>query len=248
MNRKSNYYDYSNLVSTDKYENMDTFFIDLSKISTEVIRSGNAAFAQEFVQSEIWQGFLESLSRIPGYLRIAYQYNCVTAYIIALGALSSYSEAGRLLEQQLHKTMRSKEDYRKGMSESIIAFTALVDREKPEISTLVPVQRACSYIADHLFVRFSLEELAAYSGCSLSYLRHIFKKEMNQSLMQYIQNKKIEMASQMLRTGRYSCSAISSQLGFCSESYFIVVFKKYTGMTPRQYKMGYRTDLADVKM
>lgn len=237
MKRKSNYYDYSNLVSTEKYENMDTFFIDLAKISTEVIQSGNTAFAREYVQSETWLCFLESLSKIPGYLHIAYQYNCVTAYHIALGALSSYSEAGRLLEQLLHKTMQSKEDYMQGMSESVIEFTALVGREKNRTSTLVPVQRACSFIADHLFIRFSLEELAAYSGYSLSYLRHIFKREMNQSLVQYIQDKKIKVAMQMLRTGRYSCSAISSQLGFCSESYFIMVFKKHTGVTPRQYKM-----------
>ena len=53
----SNYYDYSNLISTDTYENMDTFFIDLSRISREVIHSGNVDLAREFVFSDVWQGF-----------------------------------------------------------------------------------------------------------------------------------------------------------------------------------------------
>ena len=232
----SNYYDYSNLISTDTYENMDTFFIDLSRISREVIHSGNVELAREFVISDVWQGFLQSLSRIPGYLSIGYQYNCVSAYNNALGVLSSYSAAGRLLERLLNKQMSSNKEYMEGMNQTIIEFTALVDREEPRSSYTFHVRRACAYIADHLFIRFSLEELASYSGCSLSYLRHRFKEETKKSLVHYIQDKKMDMAGQMLKTGRYTCSEISNQLGFCSESYFITVFKKHIGMTPRQYK------------
>ena len=53
----------------------------------------------------------------------------------------------------------------------------------------------------------------------------------------YIQQEKIERAKQMLHSTDYSAARISSQLGFCSESYFIQVFRKYTGVTPRRYRM-----------
>ena len=56
-----------------------------------------------------------------------------------------------------------------------------------EYCLLFPVRRACAFIHDHLFLSFDLEELAAYSRCSLSYLRHLFKKETGVPLVQYIQ-------------------------------------------------------------
>ena len=132
-------------------------------ISAEIIRSGNVDLARQFVRSDTWKEFLQSLNRIPGYLSTGYQYNCVSAYTIALGALSSYSEAGRLLEKLTHRKMSSAEEYMEGMSQTIIAYTELVKKGKSDSSYSLPVRRACAYIADHLFVRFSLEELAAYA-------------------------------------------------------------------------------------
>ena len=81
-----------------------------------------------------------------------------------------------------------------------------------------------------------MEALAAYCGCSLSHLRHRFKEETGISMVQYIRKKKIERAKLMLADTDYPIAKISSQLGFCAESYFITVFRQETGMTPRRFR------------
>ena len=77
MNRfNNNYYDYSNLISTDTHENMDTF-IDISAFPYDFCRNHTkrecrSGFRQ-FVRSDTWKEFLQSLNRIPGYLSTGYQ-------------------------------------------------------------------------------------------------------------------------------------------------------------------------------
>ena len=51
----------------------------------------------------------------------------------------------------------------------------------------------------------------------------------------YIQKKKIEVASNMLLHSGYSLTEIAAFLGFCSTSHFIQTFKKCTGQTPGEY-------------
>ena len=48
----------------------------------------------------------------------------------------------------------------------------------------------------------------------------------------------MEKARQMLKDTDYPVAKISSQLGFGSESYFITLFRKETGVMPRRYREG----------
>ena len=56
----------------------------------------------------------------------------------------------------------------------------------------------------------------------------------------YVSQQKIEAAASLLRYSDYSDSEISSLFCFSSQSYFIKVFRKYMGMTPKAYKKQYR--------
>ena len=49
-------------------------------------------------------------------------------------------------------------------------------------------------------------------------------------------NKKIEAAANMLQFSDYTSLEISNYLSFSSQSYFIKQFKKYIGITPKEYK------------
>jgi AraC-like DNA-binding protein len=52
----------------------------------------------------------------------------------------------------------------------------------------------------------------------------------------YIQKKKIETAQNMLKYSDYSPAQIASILAFPTQSYFVEVFKKRVGMTPKKYQ------------
>ena len=59
------------------------------------------------------------------------------------------------------------------------------------------------------------------------------------SVMEYITRKRIQAAENMLKYSEYSCLAISDYLCFSSESHFIQVFRRYTGLTPKRYREAY---------
>lgn len=118
-----------------------------------------------------------------------------------------------------------------------------------EEMTAVKKQRICSrpvaacmdYVYDHLYEQIRVSELAAHTGLNESYLSVLFKKETGMSISEYIRRRRVEAAEGMLRYSDYSCSDIGNYLAFCSQSHFISVFRKLTGLTPRQYRARYGT-------
>ena len=67
-------------------------------------------------------------------------------------------------------------------------------------------------------------------------LSKLFKQEMGITLSRYIRDQKINVACNMLRHLDESSLTIANYLGFSSQSHFIQVFKKSTGLTPEEYR------------
>lgn len=103
-----------------------------------------------------------------------------------------------------------------------------------------PVSQCLDYIYDHLHQPISLQDLSEVTGLSPSYLSTLFKKEVGQSVSDYVMSKRMEAARNMLRYSDYSYADISLILNFSSQSHFIRAFKKFTGNTPRAYRENYR--------
>lgn len=99
-----------------------------------------------------------------------------------------------------------------------------------------PVVKCIDYIYKNLNIRITVAILAEYIGLHPSYLSKLFKKETGISISMYIQQRKIETAQNMLKYSDYSLAQIASILAFPSQSYFIEVFKKRVGITPKKYQ------------
>ena len=95
------------------------------------------------------------------------------------------------------------------------------------------------YIYDNLHERITVEELADYVGLNPSYLSRLFKSEVGSSISDYIRQKKIETAKNMLIYSDFKPAEIASILAFPSQSYFTEVFRKSTGLTPAKFKKQY---------
>lgn len=102
-----------------------------------------------------------------------------------------------------------------------------------------PVAACMDYIDDHLHEQIPVSDLAARLELNQSYLSVLFKKETGMTISDYIRQRRVEAAEEMLRYSDYSCSDIGNYLAFCSQSHFISVFRKATGMTPREYRARY---------
>lgn len=99
-----------------------------------------------------------------------------------------------------------------------------------------PVMQCIDYIYDNLHSDISLDALCACCSLSRSYLSRLFHKEVGVTVAQYIAEKRIDAAKNLLEFSDFSVSDISNYLCFSSESHFISVFKKFAKMTPREYK------------
>lgn len=103
--------------------------------------------------------------------------------------------------------------------------------------TLPPiVQSIRAYLAEHYRQRITLEELSARFFLSPSYLQKLFKRYTNQSPTDYLMALRIAKSKELIRTTQMSFSEIAFSVGIESYSYFIRLFKKQEGMTPKEYK------------
>lgn len=98
------------------------------------------------------------------------------------------------------------------------------------------IECAVRYIHLHLHNPITLEEVSKAAGISSSYLSRTFRKETGMSIVDYIQKQRIEAACNMLSYSDYTASQIGEYLCFSNQSYFIRIFKKFTGMTPAKYR------------
>lgn len=93
-----------------------------------------------------------------------------------------------------------------------------------------------NYICSNLQEDLSLEELAAQVGVSATHLGRLFKKKNGCTIMDYVIQKRLELAKELLKDPELSVSAIAFKTGYNNYSYFTKSFKKFTGMTPREYR------------
>lgn len=83
----------------------------------------------------------------------------------------------------------------------------------------------------------SLKKISEHLGVNASYLSQHFNKEVGRSLPEYITDKRISQAKQLLSGDtNLSINQIASATGFTDVNYFTKVFKKQTGYTPTAFR------------
>ena len=98
------------------------------------------------------------------------------------------------------------------------------------------VYMAKRYIHEHYREKLTLSEIAEHLKISPGYLSSIFSRYMNRTVSDYIAEVKIEHAKELIDSGEYLIYEIADQLGFDNAYYFSKVFKKVTGMAPKNYE------------
>ena len=93
-----------------------------------------------------------------------------------------------------------------------------------------------NYVRHHLSEPITTEDVAAALFLSRSRLSVKFKKESGENLVDFILKEKVTEAKRLLRYTDKTAVAISSYLGFSSQSHFSRVFKKYAGCLPGEYR------------
>jgi AraC-like DNA-binding protein len=79
------------------------------------------------------------------------------------------------------------------------------------------------------------EAVAAHVGLNPAYFGKVFNKETSVHYSEYLTELRIEKAKELLLLTSKNVTEIAYETGFSSQSYFSTVFKRKTGLTPKQY-------------
>src|SRR5690606_10494517 len=102
------------------------------------------------------------------------------------------------------------------------------------------VKAAQEYIEKHFRERVTVEELADMLALSRRNLERRFKKATANSIIEYMQRVKVEAAKMSLETSRENVSEVMYQVGYNDVKAFRNVFKRFTGLSPVQYRSRYQ--------
>jgi AraC-like DNA-binding protein len=83
----------------------------------------------------------------------------------------------------------------------------------------------------------TLSDLAALSGLSVSHFSHAFNAAYGIAPHRYILRRRIDKAKTLLGASDSTVAAISSRVGFSSQSRFTQLFSRHTGLTPSAYRL-----------
>ena len=120
----------------------------------------------------------------------------------------------------------------------VLDYTDRVERVRHGKTPTKLVRDVTSYVRKNISQKTSVEELAKALFISRTHLATRFKEESGMTLTDFILSEKTEEAKRLLRYTDKSLLAIGEYLGFSSQSHFTKAFRKYTTMTPGEYRKG----------
>lgn len=115
------------------------------------------------------------------------------------------------------------------------------DTENPNqtVSNNYIIEKAIAYIDNNYNRNLTLEEIAQHVSFSPVYFHNKFKSATGKTPHEYITQKRIAKATNLLITSNLTISEIAYSCGFSSQSYFNYAFKKQLDVTPKTYIRNY---------
>lgn len=125
--------------------------------------------------------------------------------------------------------------------DSLISLTHTHQSSDTNMAPSNIIDEALLYIARHLHEKITLENLANYANTSKRNLQLLFKQHMNSTVTDYINHRRMSVASSYLRMN-FRVGDIGPKVGIEDPAQFCRVFKKYYGISPKKYQMTYAAD------
>lgn len=153
------------------------------------------------------------------------------------GILAHKLLQGKTNEQLFEHSTRSIEDML--MYITFLVHTTLdyiqISSSQKSVATII-----CSYIDSHYAEDINRSNLAEIVYLDPDYTAHLFKKEIGVSLGNYIIQKRLSVAQDLLIYTDLAVHLIASKVGYGNYSYFTKLFKKENACTPGDYRKSKR--------
>lgn len=104
------------------------------------------------------------------------------------------------------------------------------------------LQKALGYIHKHYTERITVSDVCSYLNISRSWLFRIFSTLIGESPSNYITAQRLALSCSFLRETQMTISEIADRAGYVDSLYFSRIFKKYMGISPREYRKKYHVE------
>lgn len=141
--------------------------------------------------------------------------------------------------QKLRSSYFGQEKHREILIESQLAEALAIAAQAidhKELAARIDWQQILDYIDANIHNNIDFHSLSKSYHYSYDRFRHIFRKHFGISLHAYLTNQRIEHAKHLLKGTTFSLTDIAYDCGFNSSSQFANIFKKHTGLTPKEYR------------
>ncbi|HWQ98979.1 MAG TPA: helix-turn-helix domain-containing protein [Clostridia bacterium] len=98
------------------------------------------------------------------------------------------------------------------------------------------IAKARAFIDRNFSRDLTLEEVSREVHVSPYYFSKLFKEQTGDNFINYLTQKRVDTAKQLLADGRLNVKAICTEIGYNDPNYFSRLFKKFEGMTPTEYR------------
>lgn len=195
---------------------------------------------QRSLMKEILRTFVNSLALIqPPREQFLLQINQVLSALLAFGMEYGVAEAigknNKLFSGDYMEISSVSE-----IQEELVRYGEHILQQvhisKCSASSVI-VRRTKEYVKTHYAdEELCLEVIADTLGVNLQYMCFLFKKQTDMTIGNYILQTRMEMAGKLFQRTSCNVSEVARKVGFLDVSYFSKCFKKYFGVSPKQYQ------------
>ena len=223
----------------------DNITSDLSKASIEFIHPKPEYFIQEKLPYAV-----NDLSTIPKtffprkrpycmMMEILYYENKYFGYaFMEMGSRNvALYDSVRGLLSHAYFTVFNKEKNSNTLTSTILQKNASITEGSESTSGS---KKIINYLMNHLDEMTDLDKMASALNVSKSHLIRQCKEQTGYTVQTLHEKLKIDQAKNLLQIDGMKLSEIATRLGFQNQSYFSAVFKKNTGMSPKNWLQHYR--------
>jgi two-component system response regulator YesN len=131
------------------------------------------------------------------------------------------------------------------MEENLFRFALEVKKEMETVqnnSSMQVIETVKEYVRkNYRNQELSLTSAAEFANVSTGYLSGLFKKESGTNFVKYLTDMRMEKSMELLKNTDLKTYEIAYETGFANPHYFSISFKKYTGMSPSDFRQRSRS-------
>lgn len=141
--------------------------------------------------------------------------------------------------EDFRKAYLNRKDFERAVSHCIMKYNQLLrlnqDVEQ-ELSLEERIQKVMEYIDRNVTENVSRSEAAEMAILSEDYFTKVFKQQTGYGFKEYVLKRKMDYSQRLLKETNFQIGVIAMKVGYSNFSNFTYQFRKYTGLSPQEYR------------